>query len=276
MSILATDVQHLGHQARHRLIRWFAVTFVAFVVAAALASAGAWLGWRDTGPLPSDQRATELVAEVLPGAPPGEIERWDAIFGDQWPDPVTRLVSDDEYDGGSVLVPVHVADIAAVRETLQRAGWRIQPNSGTARLADFGTAEFVTARRDGVELAAFRDSWSSGEGIVFQHPEPALVRPLALVGGVLGLLLGGWLALRFTARQVGRRPWNVPAWSGGALLALPTAVAVGNLLLPATPIPPDVPGAPWEGYLVFKLLTILGLIGWGYAVVLRLRAPAAR
>ncbi|GIE84648.1 hypothetical protein [Actinoplanes regularis] len=137
MSILATDVRHTGHQAGHR--RWIEVVFVALVVAAALASAGAWLGRQDAGPLPSDRRATGIAAEVLPGAPVGEIERWDAIFGDRMPDLVTRLITDDEYDGGSVLVPVHVPEIAAVRETLERTGWRILPNSGTERLSEAET-----------------------------------------------------------------------------------------------------------------------------------------
>ncbi|WIM97903.1 hypothetical protein ACTOB_001460 [Actinoplanes oblitus] len=272
MSILASDVRHTGRPAGHRLVRWVAVVVVALVFAGALASAGAWLGWRDADPLPSDQRAVAIAAEVLPGAPVDEIDRWDAIFGDRQPSWETRLLTDDEYDGGSVLLPVSVPDLAAVRRTLERTGWRLLPGAGVERLSDVQTVEFVTARRDGVELAVFRDSWSEGSGIVFQRPEPALVRPLALIGGLAGLLLGGWLALRFTARQAGRRPWNAPAWAGGALLALPTLAVLGELLSPTAPIPPDVPGAPWEGYPIFKLPALLGLLAWGWATVLRLRA----
>ncbi|BCJ45090.1 hypothetical protein GCM10010168_68900 [Actinoplanes ianthinogenes] len=245
---------------------------MALVAGGALASAGAWLGWRGADPLPGDERATAIVAEVLPGAPIGTIDRWDAIFGDRWPDWETRLLTDDEYDGGSVLVPVPVPDLAAVRGALERAGWQILTPARVERLSDVQTVEFVTARRDGVELAVFRDSEPDGAGVVFQRPEPALVRELALAGGVFGLLLGGWVALRFTARQAGRRPWNAPAWAGGALLALPTLAVLGELLSPTAAIPPDVPGAPWEGYVIFKLLTVLGLIAWGWAVVLRLRA----
>ncbi|GAA4599285.1 hypothetical protein BJY16_003024 [Actinoplanes octamycinicus] len=274
MSILATDLRHTGQRTGHRVVRWVAVASVAFVVAAALASAGAWLGWRDARPLPDDQRAREIVAEVLPGAPAGPIDRWDAIFGDRSPDWETRLLTDDEYDGGSVLVPAPVPDLVAVRATLERTGWRVLPHSGTERLSEMETVEFVTARRAGVELAVFRDGWTGDQGVVLQRPEPALVRPLALAGGVAGLLLGGWLALRFTARHVGRRRWNAPAWAGGALLALPSLAAVSALLDPAAAIPPDVPGAPWEGYVIFKLLTVLGLLAWGGAVVLRLRHRA--
>jgi hypothetical protein len=274
MLIVAPDVHHVGHQTWHRVVRWGTVSWVAVVFAGALASIGAWAGWRNADPLPSDQQATEIVGEVLPGATVGEIERWEVTFGDRMPDWVTRLIIDDEYDGGSVLVTVPVSDIAAVRETLARTGWRILPNSGMERLSDGQAVEFVTARRHGVEMAVFHDTWRDGEGIVFQRPEPTLVRYSALVGGIVGLLLGGWAALRFTARHVGRRPWNVPAWAGGALLALPTAAAISALLWPNPAIPPDVPGAPWEGYLVFKLLTGIGLIAWGYALVLRLRHRA--
>jgi hypothetical protein len=274
MSILATDVQRVGHQMWHRVLRWGAVTWVAVVFAGALASIGAWVGWRNADPLPSDQQMTEIVGEVLLGATVGGVERWEVVFGDRMPNWVSLLITDDEYDGGSVMVTVPVSDISAVRETLARTGWRILPNSGTKRLSDVQTVEFVTARRHGVEMAVFHDSWYGGAGIVFQRPEPVLVRELALVGGIIGLLIGGWTTLKFTARHVGRRPWNVPAWSGGALLALPTAVAISELLRPTAAIPPDVPGAPWEGYMVFKLLTGLGLIGWGYALALRLRYRA--
>ncbi|BCY06344.1 hypothetical protein [Actinoplanes sp. L3-i22] len=268
MSILATDVQHVGHQAWHRVVRWLAVLGVAVVTATALASAGAWLGWRDADPLPGDQRVREIVAELLPGTPVGTIERWDVTFGDQQPDLFTRLIADDEYDGGSVLAPVTVPDVAAARTGLERLGWQILPNTGTERLSDVQTVEFVTTRRDGVELALW------GHGIVFQHPEPALVRELALIGGLAGLLLGGWAALKFTARHVGRRPWNGPAWAGGAVLALPTVASLSELLAPTAPVPPDVPGAPWEGYVVFRILTVVGVLSWGYALVVRLRHRA--
>jgi hypothetical protein len=269
MSVLATDVPPVRHRTWHRWVRWGAVIWVAVVFAGALASIGAWVGWRNADPLPSDQQTTEIAGQVLPGATVGEIERSDMTFGDRMPDWVTRLIIDDEYDGGSVLVTVPVSDIATVRERLARTGWRILPNSGTGRLSGPQTVEFVTARRHGVEMAVFHDTWHNGEGIVFQHPEPTPVRKLALVGGIVGLLLGGWTALKFTTRHVGRRPWNVPAWAGGVLLTLPTAAAISQLLWPTAAIPPDVPGAPWEGYLVFKLLTGLGLIGWGCALVLR-------
>ncbi|GGN85101.1 hypothetical protein GCM10010112_65130 [Actinoplanes lobatus] len=43
--------------------------------------------------MPGDQRATEIIAEALPGAVPGEIERWNAIFGDAAPGWVTRLIT---------------------------------------------------------------------------------------------------------------------------------------------------------------------------------------
>lgn len=252
----------------HRVLRWGAVIWVAVVFAGALASIGAWAGWRDADPLPGDQQVTAIVGEVLPGAAVRAVERRPETFGD--------LITDDEYDGGSVLVTVPVPGISAVREALARTGWQIRPNSGAERLSDAQTVEFVTARRHGVEMAVFHDSWYGGEGIVFQRPEPAPVRRLELAGGIIGLLAGGWTASRFTGRHVGRRPWNVPAWSGGALLALPTAAVISELLSPTAAIPPDVPGAPWEGYLLFKLLTGLGLIGWGCAAALWVRNRVAQ
>lgn len=242
-----------------------AVAWVAVVFAGGLASIGAWAGWQTAGPLPSDQQATAIVGEALPGAAAGAIERWDVTFGSRAPGWVTRLITDDEYDGGSVLVTVAVPDIAAVRDTLARTGWRILPDSGTERVSDVQTVEYVSARRQGVEMAVFRDSRDGG-GVVFRHPEPGAVRWLALAGGVAGLLAGGWAALWFT-----RRPLSVPAWSGGALLALPTAAAISELLRPTEAVPPDVPGAPWEAYVVFKILTGIGLICWGYALAVRSR-----
>ncbi|GAA2690221.1 hypothetical protein [Actinoplanes palleronii] len=279
MSILATDVQHTGHRAGHRILRWCAVAVVALTVAAALAGCGAWLGWRDAGPLPSDQRATALAGELLPGARVGGIERQDTIFGSDSSGVAPLILGDDEYAGGSVLLPVDVPDVAEVRATLERTGWRILPDSGRWDLAGVAAEAYVTARRDDVEIAVYHDDlgfyqddhWVAESGIVFWHPEPALVRPLALLGWGLGLLLGGWAALKVTARQSGRRPWRRSAWIGSALLALPTLAVTGELFAPAVVVPPDPPGALWEPYVLFPALVIAGTAAWARALVVRLR-----
>src|SRR5690349_6461832 len=118
MSIATADVQQTGPLTGRRAWRWAlrgaAVIVVACTFAAALASAGAWLDWRGADPLPSDQRAGGVAAEIMPGVRIDGVDRYDVIFGDRWPDMFTRLIADDEYDGGSVVLTVNPPVIATV------------------------------------------------------------------------------------------------------------------------------------------------------------------
>jgi hypothetical protein len=57
--------------------------------------------------------------------------------------------------------------------------------------------------------------------------------------------------------------------SASAVPALPTAGTLEALLADGAPTPPDVPGAPCDGYPSFTLLPALGPAYWACALVLR-------
>ncbi|WP_436522484.1 hypothetical protein [Actinoplanes sp. HUAS TT8] len=286
MTILATDDQHVGHRFGPRVRRWIAVFVVALTFAALLGAGGAWLGWRGAPALPDDQRAREIVAAIVPGMRVGEVERHDVIFGD--PDPMSSqlIAGTDEYDAGSVTLepagsasdaeeepdavetPVFAAalDVAGARAALERDGWEIR--SGT-------TVRSVTARRGSLELTVYQDNGPGG--VVFHRPEPALVRVLALVGWGAGLLLGGWIGLRFSRRS---KPGaaRILGRTGTVLLLTSTMAVTAGLLLPwPPPIPPDGPDALWEPYVAvpWKPFVLIALACWTLAAVLRW-SPARR
>ncbi|MEV6348526.1 hypothetical protein [Actinoplanes sp. NPDC051851] len=263
MSILATDAQHTGHRAVPRLRRWAAVLLVALTFGAMTAAAGAWLGWRGAPDLPTDDRATAIAAEILPGLPVDGIERFDVLFGQMDPLPGEAFFGYDEYDPGAVWLTLGATpDLGAARSTLERSGWTIGANT---------TADWVTASRGPIAMMIYRShEYQPTPGITFFRPEPSLARVLALVGWVAGLLLGGWIALRFTrhpekgvARTLGR---------AGSVLQLITTLAVTEMLFrPQSPLPPDAPGALWEPYLsaLVKPLMMLGVACWLLAAVFR-------
>lgn len=267
MSILATDVQHTGHQVRHRVLRWLAVVVVALTFASALAAIGSWLGWRGAAAFPSDQRAAEIARMAAPAARITETDRYDAIAGSRWPDPSLLLGGDDEYSAGYVTVGFALpSDLTVARRALEADGWRITEVAYHDTLVNH-----VTARNDGVELIVY------GGGLLFQRPEPALARVLALIGWGLGLLLGAWTALKFTAAHRGR-DGRIAARLGLVLLLIPTTAVSGELFFPTRAIPPDVPGVIWEPYLSFplKLLVIVGTLALAYAGVRRFAPRASR
>lgn len=256
MSILATDAQHTGSQTWRRVLRWLAVAAVGLIFASALAASGSWLGWRGAGPLPGDQRAQEIAGLAAPTAKITETDRYDAIAGSRWPEPSMVLGGDDEYESGYVTVSFALpSDLAFARRALEADGWRITEVSFNDTIVNH-----VTARRDGVDLIVY------GGGLVFQRAEPALARVLALTGWGFGLLLGGWVALKFTAAHRGR-DGRIAARAGLGLLLLPTVAVIGELFFPARAIPPEVPGMIWEPYmsLPLKFLVIVGALAWAYA-----------
>ncbi|MFI1988296.1 hypothetical protein [Actinoplanes sp. NPDC020271] len=271
MSILATDDQYVDHRFWPRVWRWIAVFVVAMTVAAPAAGFGAWLGWRGAASLPTDQRAREIAAAVVPGMTVGEVERHDMVFGSYYPTGCEAFAGAEEYDAGSVSVvkagAVPVMDLAGARAALRRDGWQLRPDQEPGS---------VTARRDGIQIAVHQGPGPGG--VVFHRVEPALVRVLALVGWGAGLLLGGWIGLRFSRRS---RPAaaRVLGGIGTVLLLVPTIAVTGGLLLPGpAPIPPDGPDALWEPYVAwpFTFFVLVALCCWAVAGVLRWSPRAAR
>ncbi len=189
-----------------------------------------------------------------------QTDRYDATAGSRWPDPSILLGGDDEYSAGYVTVSFATPpDLTAARRELAAGGWRITQVAYADPIVNH-----VTARRDGVELIVY------GGGLVFQRPEPSLARVLALAGWGFGLLLGAWVALKFTTAHRGR-DGRVAGVAGLGLLLIPTIAVSGELFFPSRAVPPDVPGVIWEPYLSFplKFLVIVGVLAWAYAGVRR-------
>lgn len=250
----------------------------ALTVAALGAAAGAWLGWRDPAPLPSDEQARALVTAAASGPVAPFVERFDAIFGYRYPG--DQLLGSDDYGAGFAVVTInnppagYAALVTRSREGFEGLGWETADGP-------FGDGGFV-ARRDGLKVTTYGahacgpdDVESCGsprsEGpypalaFEIERTRPPLAVPLTVTGWLLGLVAGWLLAL------VGpdRRLW----WHALSLLAPATVMVTAFAVVPG-----DDP--VWEGYMYLMLrpLAALGALLLVVALVAgrgRSDAPAA-
>jgi len=243
MSVM-TAASERTHVRRH-LGAWLAAVLVALTCAALAAAAGAWLGWRTAGPLPTDAQAQQIAATLAPGAPVVVDARHDAVFGYEQDRPMTWLLGDDSYNGGHVDVTLAGAEPTRVRGGLQAGGWRVEADPTLG----------VSARKG--EVAALVSPGGDAVTVEFGRTRPAPVRPLELAGWVAGVLAGWFVARRLLAAP----PIAWAAGVAGLVLLLPGTVLTTGQIFAETSLPATItPPALWGDYAGFgvHLLSLAG------------------
>jgi hypothetical protein len=250
--------------ARRSLLAWLSTVLVALTCAAAAAAGAAWVGWRAAGPLPSDVRAREIVAPLVPAAPVRMGERDDSLFGYAGGGSLSWLLGDDRFSSGYVDIALGGASSDQVQAAMKADGWQV----------DTDRALGVSARRG--EDAALLYQQGGSVTIRLERARPGPVRPLELAGWVAGLLLG-WVVAR---RLIRARRAALIVGAGSAVLLLPaTVLTTGQLfsesVLPSTLTPP----ALWGDYAFFVVHpmalagAVLGVFALALAYRLRTAAP---
>ena len=252
--------------ARRSFAAWLTTVLTALTCAAAAAAGAAWAGWRAAGPLPSDARATAIVAPLVPAAPVRLGDRDDSLFGYSGGGSLSWLLGDDHFSSGHVDVSLGGATSDQVRAAMKADGWQVDIDP------DLG----VSARKGSVSALLYEQGeWVTIE-LVRSRPGP--VRPLELAGWVAGLLLGWVVSRRLTA--AGRAAWTVGA--GSAVLLLPATVLTTGQLFSESVLPSTItPPALWGDYAAFVVHpmalagAVLGVVALVLAYRVRTPAPAA-
>lgn len=244
-------------RTRRSFVAWLATVLVALTCAAAAAAGAAWVGWRAAGPLPSDDRAREIVAPLVPSSTVRLGDRDDSLFGYSGGGSLSWLLGDDRFASGYVDVSVGPATSDQVQAAMRAAGWQVDADH------DLG----VSARKGDVAALLYQQ----GESVTvrLERSRPGPVRPLELAGWVAGLLLGWVTALRLLAPR--RAAWM--AGIGSAVLLLPATVLTSGQLFSESVLPSTItPPALWGDYASFVVhpLALLGALVGVLALVLAL------
>jgi hypothetical protein len=249
-------------RARRSLLSWLSTVLVALTCAAAAAAGAAWAGWQAAGPLPSDVRAMELVAPLVPGAEVRLGDRDDSLFGYSGAGSLAWLLGDNHFSSGYVDVSVGSTTLDEVRPAMKAAGWRVETDRQLG----------VSARQGTVAARLYQQGQSVSIQLVRSRPGP--VRVLELAGWVAGLLLGWAISRRFTRDR--RTAW-ILGTASSVLLLPATVLTTGQLfsesVLPSTITPP----ALWGDYafLVVHPLALAGALLGVAALVLAYRPRTA-
>ena len=260
-------------------LSWLATGVAALTVAAIGASAGAWLGWQDADELPSDSEAAALATALAPGATLEHTERFDAVFGFEYDEPVTRFIGGDDYRNGYVAVSLglppegYAALTDKVRAQLTRQGWQ-------ATTDPYGYPSYVREELQlityPVEVCRPHEPQACGSeaglprtaalALQFERTAPSRVAPWTALGWLAGLLLG-WAAARGVAALLRRRTGpqaTVATVIGAAGLAalLPATVFTNVEALSAVAATGRVADAVWGPYLhiLLRLPANLGIL----------------
>ncbi|MFC5001966.1 hypothetical protein ACFPIJ_29550 [Dactylosporangium cerinum] len=179
-------------------LRTWVLIACALIMATVGATAGSWYGGRDSKPLPTDSRAVELAAELLPGADPtGGVQRRDYGYG--------YALGDDDFGPGFVEIdyaPPEQGQSAAVdvdcglsRRSQANAllhGWR------NLHRTVAGPCEEWTAERG--DLAIVFSTDGLGSSFTFHRAAPAGLGLATLAGALLGAAAGALAAMLLTRR----------------------------------------------------------------------------
>ncbi|MEV8517606.1 hypothetical protein [Dactylosporangium sp. NPDC051484] len=238
----------------------------AFTVAAVGAALGAWAGWRGAPALPSDQAALSLIG---PNTGLRVVERHDAAFAYEHPaGPLTWIIGDDDYNGGSVFMITTTATVEAITAGLAAQDWHKSDNP------DYGGSALSRADLWVNVYPAHATARPSPPGgpaeavaVELARSQPAPVWPFTAAGYALGLAAGALLG--FAARRL-----SLFVLAAGLLLMLPGTVLTTGDLVAALTLPADVsPPALWGDYLFFgvRALTTVGLLLLAAAIPLSYR-----
>jgi hypothetical protein len=230
-----------------------AAILTSVCTAVAVAALGGFLGWQTAPALPSDAEATRLALPALIPGRDTHPQRWDFVFSG---DPLDVdspssfwLHGTDEYEAGRVYFDIWypggaeattAADVAAARQRLRDAGWRLSAN---AAHRDGHRIEIVATYGTGTSTPVMRVS--------VMRNRPAAVLPLTTAGLVAGALTG-WLlvaaAWRRTLRVApSRRDTTKLLYTVGVLAILPaTTMSAAALTLSYLHTDEAVPA--WVGY----------------------------
>jgi hypothetical protein len=248
-----------------------AAALVALVFAAVGVASGTWLGWRlDSPPLPSNSEAIAIARQAAPDYQPlTGPDRFDVLFDydldgqggkpDSLTFPVNLILGGDDYHHGWVDVtyqrsaPSAAADIAAIRDRLAAAGWRVWPIH-TSTTGDPARPEIAFYAQRGEHVLnvttgainptteQVREEWErtnpGGQSadrtfvLSFSRSEPAAVIGMGQAFGLAGLLIGWVIAARIS-RVARRRGMRVRlAHLGLTTLGLTLTLAPNALLGP--------------------------------------------
>jgi hypothetical protein len=264
-----------------------AVVILAAVTLAALgAGLGGWLGWRDAPALPDDTSAVWMVETLAPRGTPAVVERHDATFGYVHPRNQARLVGSGDYTAGYVKVLLTGGEDAAtliteIRDQLAVTGWQISGNligAGTAATKGRLAVRVYPATLDGQRLSDVHPD--DAVALEIGRNEPGRVQPFTIIGYLLGLALGWFVAAWVVERLGAGAGGRLAAGLGilGLLLLLPgTVLTTGDLVYSMVLIPGSMPSPPaWGQYLLpgVRALSTAGLVLLPAAVAAS-AAPAA-
>ena len=243
-------------RVRRHLGAWLAAVLVALTCAALAAAAGAWLGWRTAGPLPTDAEARTIAASLAPGVPVRLAARHDPVFGYERDRPMTWLFGDDDYNGGHVDVTLAGAEPTRVQGGLRAGGWSVETDPALG----------VSARKG--EFAALVTPVDDAVTVEFGRTRPVPVRPLELAGWVAGVLAGWFVARRLLAAP----PLAWATGVAGLVLLLPGTVLTTGQLFAETSLPATItPPALWGDYAGYGV-HLLSLAGAGLCIVAAITA----
>ena len=235
------------------------------IMATAGATAGSWHGGRNSRPLPTDARAVELAAELLPGVDPtGGTQRHDYGYG--------FALGDDDFGPGYVEVGYAPAgqgqdqgaavdaDCALSRRAQANAllqGWRNLHRTAA------GPCEDWTAERGDVAVMFSTDGF--GSSLTFHRAAPAGLGLATLAGALLGAAVGALAAALLTRRP---RPLLTLVVTLAVLGLLPGMIfgAIGMVLnvrqSPALPFWTVWPSLLFVLVPLWLVLAVLGGFGW--------------
>ncbi|RAK25701.1 hypothetical protein B0I29_13152 [Actinoplanes lutulentus] len=205
-------------------------------LAALLASAGSWLGWRFAGDLPTD---VEMRSVVAPLGVEGELWRDDAIatWADERATPMPWIFgTEDAFGPGFVIFETTeaVTDLGPLFTHVREDGWRVGGDH--------------TAVKEDLRLSAVVE----GDGLVrvrIERAAPMAAIVLSILGWLAGAVIGGLLG----RRRLSLKPTVFAA--AGVLFLLPnTIVATAGLIADQIALNSTV-GFPiiWNGLLNFGL-----------------------
>ncbi|RKR92147.1 hypothetical protein BDK92_6581 [Micromonospora pisi] len=242
--------------------------------------AGSWLGWQAARPLPDSAEAAAIARTALPTRlPVHQMRRDELFFYDDPTDAWTIVSGGDDYTPGRVEFGFESDQDARtlasdVRGRLDASGWEVSDVEFHGERA-FGEGATLYARRDGLTV------WYSDLGagatprldLTIVRARPTTPLPLAVLGGLVGALVGWLLAGWVSRRTAGRHRFVqvlVGLQVGLVFVGMFPAFLISTLVVVVSALedPGWMPAPPWLGFAylgrlpaLLALLPALGVLG---------------